>query len=276
MRQYISRKELDENGYLTVIGKDYRYMRQVLRLKTGDMVNVRFPDGALYGMTVCRIEEDSRKIIMQVCASSEVEKSENLPEYGEGELNTEFWLFMFVPKSSKLDLIIRQATECGVSKIIPVSSDFSQKGSEKMNFRGDRFERIIKEARQQSGSPVNTVVEDCISVQNVCEMWKEEVLSKQADNLASVGCVLYERTDFSRKVSEVLNEKTANGTKRIGTCAVVCGAEGGISLEEIKLLCGAGFDAVHFKTNILRCETAALYGIAAVQNAVTERYSDDK
>ena len=31
-----------------------------------------------------------------------------------------------------------------------------------------------------------------------------------------------------------------------------------------------GFNLVHFKTNILRAETASLYGIATIQTAFTE------
>ena len=52
--------------------------------------------------------------------------------------------------------------------------------------------------------------------------------------------------------------------------AVVVGSEGGISPEEVELLKAGGFIPVHLKTNILRCETAALYGIAVVQNSLTE------
>ena len=47
------------------------------------------------------------------------------------------------------------------------------------------------------------------------------------------------------------------------------GSEGGISPEEVKLLQEKGlFHPIHFAVNILRCETAALYGIAAVQSAI--------
>jgi 16S rRNA (uracil1498-N3)-methyltransferase len=49
------------------------------------------------------------------------------------------------------------------------------------------------------------------------------------------------------------------------------GAEGGISPEELDFAQKHGFVPVHFATNILRCETAALYGIAALQNAVVEK-----
>ena len=52
---------------------------------------------------------------------------------------------------------------------------------------------------------------------------------------------------------------------------MVVGAEGGISPEEINELQDNGFIPIHFDTNILRCETAALYGVAAVQTVLGEK-----
>lgn len=258
MRQFISESDLDKNGLLEISGKDFKYFRQVLRLKSGDMVLVRLPDGSLKNMTLCRADDSAKKIVLQVCAD------ENQKE----EFQTEFYLFMFVPKSSKFDLIVRQATECGISKIFPVSSDFSQKGAEKMNFRGERFERIIKESRQQSGSAVQTEVEDCIDVQKVCEIWQEEIRKSKEGDYNILSCVLYERSEFTQNLSSAV--QTLDSSKKIKKCALVVGSEGGISPDEIKKLLDAGFFAIHFETNILRCETAALYGTAVLQNAVFE------
>ncbi|MBP5463703.1 MAG: RNA methyltransferase, partial [Treponema sp.] len=52
--------------------------------------------------------------------------------------------------------------------------------------------------------------------------------------------------------------------------AVMVGAEGGISPSELERAKDSGFIPVHLETNILRCETAALYGLAVLQNAVVE------
>ena len=62
--------------------------------------------------------------------------------------------------------------------------------------------------------------------------------------------------------------------------AIAVGSEGGISPSEAAALEEAGFIPVHFQGNILRCETAALYGIAsvqaAVQTAVLQRNKEEK
>lgn len=255
MRQFISNKN-PENGILTLVGKDFRYLHQVLRLSVGDMFCVRVPNGELLNTTVAKIDENEKKIILQICdlVSETNNLSENLPNASLKEIV----LFMFVPKPSKFELIVRQATECGVSKIIPVASEYSQKGAEKMNFKGERFERIIKEARQQSGSAVNTQVESVVSLKEACEIWKKETESEDC-----FGCALYERSDFTVSMKEAFAEKS-----NIRKAAIVVGSEGGISPEEIKILKDSGFIPVHFKTNILRCETAALYGIAVLQNLI--------
>ncbi|MBP7479816.1 MAG: RNA methyltransferase, partial [Spirochaetaceae bacterium] len=51
------------------------------------------------------------------------------------------------------------------------------------------------------------------------------------------------------------------------------GCEGGFSKKEMEMLDEAGFKHLHFNTNVLRAETAALYGIAVIQNAVMEKKS---
>lgn len=256
MRQYVSDCQPDKKGLLTVSGKDYRYMKQVLRLAVGDMLKVRLPDGRLQNTTVCRINESERSIVLQVCADTETGQNQpqDLPEL-------DMWLFQFVAKGSKMDAIVRQATECGVSTIVPVLGTYSQAGGGEKNFRSDRLLRIIKEARQQSGSAMDTRILDAMPLEEALALWKEEHGSAE-DSFAAV---LYERTEDTQALHKAVAQK------KIRHVALAVGAEGGISPEEILLFRQGGFVPLHFKTNILRCETAALYGIAALQNAITEQ-----
>ncbi len=213
-------------------------------------------------MTVCRINEKSKEILLQICDTlAEGKNFENQPEETQSIEETEFILFMAVPKPAKFEQIIRQATECGVSKIVPVKTEFSQTGSEKMNFRSERFEKIIREARQQSGSPVNTRIENLIKFNELPDYWKSG--SGNLSDNEKLAVVLYERNNSTVSIFQAC-EKIKNPKK----IALFCGSEGGISPDEIEVLKSAGFTAVHLKTNILRCETAALYGIAAIQSII--------
>ena len=53
--------------------------------------------------------------------------------------------------------------------------------------------------------------------------------------------------------------------------SVLIGPEGGLAEAEVALLTGAGFQAVHFDTGVLRVETAATFALGAVMTIMQER-----
>jgi len=272
MRQFILEKQTVKNGLVSLDGKDFRYLRQVLRVKVGDMVNVRLPDGKLQNTTVAQIDDKSKKITLQFCATTnlddEVEKSITRGVQSsqlEGKISSvEYWLFQFLPKAQKLEQIVRQATECGIAYILPVIGEYSEKNSlyALEGNKKERIERIIKEARQQSGSPVDTKILSPLSLPEALELWNQK--NDEERDSKALGFVLSERDDCQDNLKKVISENP--GAKRL---AIAVGSEGGISPAEVSLLQEKGlFHPIHFAVNILRCETAALYGIAAVQSAI--------
>ncbi len=277
MRQFISREFPDKKGLLRICGKDFRYLRQVLRLKPGDMLSVRFSDGTLQNTTVCAVDENSKEIVLQICGKSE--NSENLDvtrgtkaeEVQNSSPEIEYFLFQYIAKPVKMEQIIRQATECGVKYVIPVCGEFSQKQNilSMQHSKKERIERIVREARQQSGSPVETEILEPVSTENAISFWQEKKSFSSADSSEknSVAVVLWERNEKTVSLKKIIQPENSEKIKKI---AIVVGCEGGISPAEIDLLLSAGFNAIHFPGNILRCETAALYGIAAVQSALNQ------
>lgn len=293
MRQFIVEKGKEKNGLIHLDGKDYRYLRQVLRVRAGDMLSVRLPDGELKNATVAAIDEAGRRVTLQICADTngreggasksitrgvqagEIDGGDEAMSGAEnravnGAAVVEYWLFQFLPRPQKFELIVRQATECGVAVIVPVIGDFSEKSSAQaiIGSKRERLERIIKEARQQSGSPVDTKVTEPVSLDKALEMWKEAVGTDGVSSPdASVAFVLSERGDCGGNLRAVVER--AGGCGKIKRAAIAVGSEGGISPQEVKTLEEKGlFEPIHFAVNILRCETAALYGIAAVQSEI--------
>ena len=274
MRQFIVEKSQIKNGLIQLEGKDYRYFRQVLRVRAGDMVSVRLPDGSLSNATVAKIDETSRCLTLQLCADTgktitrgvQAEELTCGAVSANGALMVEYWLFQFLPRPQKFEQIVRQATECGVSVIVPVTGEYTEKSSAEalLGSKKERLERIIKEARQQSGSPVDTKVLEPVDLDKAIEMWKDG-----SESAESVAFVLSERDDCSGNLRAGVQK--AGGLEKIKRAAIAVGSEGGISPEEVKLLEEKGlFLPVHFAVNILRCETAALYGIAAVQSEINQ------
>ena len=113
MRQFILEKQKIKNGLVTIDGKDYRYLRQVLRAKVGDMISVRLPDGTLQNSTVAKVDENAKSIVLQFCAETgqTITRGVQANQIENNVPAVEYWLFQFLPKPQKFELIVRQATE---------------------------------------------------------------------------------------------------------------------------------------------------------------------
>ncbi len=151
---------------------------------------------------------------------------------------------------------MKRATEAGVQAIVLVKSrncvaDISGKESSKLS----RYDAVIKEAIQQSGSVVPTTVEGPIDISKI-----PEDLKRRANGSPTLGLVLHQ-CELEKDQSDLLG--TVKGFA--GTTAIVVGSEGGLTNEECNKLLQAGFKAILLKTNILRCETASIYAIGAIQ-----------
>ena len=169
----------------------------------------------------------------------------------------EIILLQWVLKGSKTDTIVRQATEAGVRAVLPVIGEFSV--AKKQNpAQLERFKRIIKEARQQSGSPVETVVMEPAPLADALNTVKALV-----PPATSVFAQCSESAGTSVGIHQLLAAKPSH-------IVLAIGAEGGISPAEAAVLRNASFQTIHFKTNVLRAETAALYAIAAAQTIINE------
>ena len=261
-------------------------MSRVLRLQSGTPIDVRLSDGRFVSMLFCADKTEpflaaadttAAKATAQngattaACAKtgasavSPADEESGVKTQCAAAFGPELWLFQFVPKAQKIDLIVRQATECGVSRIVPVKGEYSPPSQG----RTERWHRIIREARQQSGSPTATLIQEPLGAHEAAALWRG-----QSAALQSAAFMLCERPLKADDSSCSLFSRIAGAVQKAGghlqRIALAVGCEGGISPDERILFEQSGFMPIHFKTNILRTETAALYGLAALQSAVTE------
>lgn len=258
MRQLILENQSIKNGTILLESKDFKYLRQILRVKVGDMITIRL-NGELQSSTVASIDDNSKKIILQICANPSKNKTITRGVQAEQTSqilnNREYWLFQFIPRPQKFEQIVRQSTECGISVIVPIIGEYSEKSSilALQGNKKERLEKIVKEARQQSGSPIETKVFSPMTLEKALSIWENDE--------KSLGIVLSERNENSENLK---NQIIKSNFEKI---CIAVGCEGGISPNEMQILTkNKLFHPVHFAVNILRCETAALYGIAAVQS----------
>ena len=266
MKQFIIEQEPDGNGLLTLSGKAFVYLIKVRRMREGDILPAVLPQSGTADMVIDSINTAKKTLRLKrrptpfsvsgtAAAGTTNEAANTSPAYAAPA--AELILLQWVLKGSKTDTIIRQATEAGVRAVLPVIGEFSI--AKKQNpAQLERFRRIIKEARQQSGSPIDTIVMEPAPLAEALNTLKTLVPAA-----TTVFAQCSEAAATSVGFHQLLAEKPSH-------IVLAIGAEGGISPAEAAVLRDAEFQTIHFKTNVLRAETAALYAIAAAQIIINE------
>jgi 16S rRNA (uracil1498-N3)-methyltransferase len=258
MKQFILTALPNEDGIIRLYGKDYHYLVRVRRLRSGSVFQALLPGGT---ETAVKILSTVDGILIGRCLA-DVEKA------AAGVSLPPVILFQGLPKGTKMDLIVRQAAEGGVSAVVPFESEFSAaKIRPGMDERLRRWERIIREARQQSGSVIPTAVEEPCTVDGLLDRWAA-LTQKQPQG---VGILLHQEP----LASPALEQGTFHGYlyKRPEFVVVAVGPEGGFSPGEAARFIEEGFKPLVMGSTILRTETAALYAVAAVRIILLESAS---
>jgi 16S rRNA (uracil1498-N3)-methyltransferase len=187
-----------------------------------------------------------------------------------------------------MDLIVRQAAEGGLSEVVPFAAERSvAKAEDPASRRGGgerrrRWERIIREALQQSGSTVPTALHASLDGEGLFAYWGE----LRAAHPGALGILFHqdmENTEDSENTGDTapdsspdplalgsLHQYLSNNPDLV---ALAIGPEGGFSPAEVSRFLAAGFKPFKMGTTILRTETAALYGAAAVRIILLESAS---
>ena len=266
MKRFVLSAPPEADGRIRLYEKDYHYLVRVRRLTSGMYFDAVLPGGE---ETRIRILSTENKTLTGEClealeqVSAKQVSQERVPSKrvsASGATLPPIALFQSLPKGAKMDLIVRQATEGGLSFIVPFQSEFSTaKFGKNSNEKIKRWERIIKEARQQSGSAIETEILSPCGFDALLQYW--ESLKKKYKR--PIGILLHQ---------DPLEKGTFHGYLDNSPDFVVLavGPEGGFSPGELKLFLEAGFHPLIMGSNILRTETAALYGAAVIRIILLE------
>ena len=252
MRLFLLPRDFKNQDTLTLKGKDYNYLINALRLKEGQALTGRDRDGRLWDLRIETVSKGSCTLSARP-AKEEKATTDALPQ---SRPLKPIILYQCLPKGRKADEIIKKATEAGVQAIVLVKSRNCVASLEgKEDSRLSRYDAIVTEAIQQSGSTVPTRVDGVIDIRDI-----PQDLRNRSQGLPTLGLVLHQVA-----LSERQDDLYSCVKGFDGCTALVVGPEGGLEEDECMALLQAGFKAVLLKTNILRCETASIYAIGAVQ-----------
>jgi 16S rRNA (uracil1498-N3)-methyltransferase len=284
MRQFILPDDWDGGPNCRVEGGRARYVARVLRLGPGDSFPARDASGRAWA---CKVLESSPESLLLAVSPPPAEAeapgayapdirhgrpSPGPAAAGEPDLAAaaipaataapRIILVQGLPKGAKMDLIVRQAAEAGVAAVVPLlSSRSAARGEGTGRERRSRWDRVVREALQQSGSSVSTKVLEPVQ------------LSGLADTLAALGLgpecprILFHEAPLAQSS---LHGYLSQAPQALALCV---GPEGGFAPDEAQSLVAAGFRPLRLAGAILRAETAALYAVAAAQTILSERSS---
>ena len=259
MKQFILKEEPD-NNIVRLDGNDYHYLVRVRRLAVGEFFPALLPDGK---ETLVQILSVDNGFLTGKCGEKVTDTNlkvtvTNLPQ---------IILFQALPGGDKMDLVVRQAAEGGIAGIVPFVSEYSlikPKPSQKTNIAGgqkfNRWQRIIKEARQQSGSKIATTIQPPMSMEEMFNYWEE--LKKDG----ALGLLFHHQGVAKESLHGYLNIYP-------NIVVLAIGPEGGFSGSEVSVFLKNGFKPLTIGDTVLRTETAALYCAAATRIILLERDS---
>ncbi len=239
MPRFFIDAKAQKSDTVTLVGEDARHIALSLRMAKGDAVTVSGPDGVEYECVLTDIHPES--VVAEV-----VREKLNLTESP-----CEIRLYVGLPKGDKLDLIIQKATELGVAKIIPFSSErcVVKPDAGSADKKLQRRQRIAEEAAKQCG---RGRIPEVVHPMRFADAVKDAAA-------ADVPLFLYEG-EGTESLYPVLKEKLRRGA----TVSVMTGAEGGFSPSEVEAAVSLGMKSCGIGRRILRCETAPLYVLSAV------------
>ena len=236
---YVENQQINENN-ITIINDDVKHIKNVLRYKIGDEIDVCDENGVRYKTKIENFEQD--KVNLKILdISNEIT-----------ECNINITLYQGLPKSDKMDLIIQKCTELGVKTVVPVITDrvivkLDEKSESK---KIDRWQKIAKEAAKQSGRQIVPTIENTINLKNSIEK-----LSKYDIVIMPYEC---EKERLIKKILKKLDESVKN-------IAIIIGPEGGFSDNDVEILKKCkNLEKVSLGPRILRTETAGLATLAMV------------
>lgn len=241
VRFFISPEE-PVGRFLVLTGENAAHGK-VLRLKAQDAVTVCNGQGQEWRCTVSDVSPGQISLVVQ----------ESREAASESAIRAS--IYMAFPKSDKLEHVIQKATELGAFEIVafPSARCVSRPDSKSLTKKLERWQKIAQSAAEQSGRG---------RIPRVLVLGSyAEALARAAQ--ADLGLLFYEN-----ERATTLRMALESGPWR--SVSLLTGPEGGLEEAEVEEARQAGLKICTLGRRILRCETAPLCALSAVQYAAGE------
>jgi len=238
MRRFkINAGTIEDSAYV-ISGPDAQHMINVLRLKAGDQVVLFDGTGWEYAATIRAISR------------GEVQLAVLNSQPGLAESPARITVAQGFLKDKKMDTLIRQLTELGISRWVPFCGvrSVARPDAARLAKRTSRWRKIATEALKQCRRSQPPTIEPAVDFNTMLELAAS----------AAVKLICWEAAAAPLR-------DAIPGAMPKGEVFIILGPEGGFAENEIEQACRSGFQTVSLGPRILRAETATLAAGALVQ-----------
>lgn len=221
------------DGEYVILDKgDTHHLLHVMRARVGDRIEVV----ASQKLFLAKVES---LLPLTIIVIHSIEQKSELP--------FDVTLIFPLAKGDKIELVLQKAAELGVKNIFLVNTRYCVVKMDQLSFekKKERYMKILKEASEQSH---RLAIPNLYGVVDISHL-PSFAFSKQ-------NYVAYEKLSDHGVIFPFLKEKSS--------ITYFVGPEGGFSEEEIDILVKQGFTPISLGGRILRCETAAIYGLSVI------------
>lgn len=233
MQHFFVTPDMVSDTEIYITGQDVNHMKNVLRMKIGEQVEISDGNNLKYLCDVSAYEAD--RVVLKI-----VERKE-----ADTELASRLYLFQGLPKNDKMELIVQKAVELGACEIIPVSMKrcVVKLDAKKVAKKVERWNSISESAAKQAGRSI---------IPEVTEVMSYEQALKKAQKLDIV-LMPYELAKGMEETKQIISK-----IQRGQSVGIFIGPEGGFEREEVDRAIESGAYPVTLGRRILRTETAGL------------------
>lgn len=234
-RVFVREASAGADGVLALPRDAADHVSKVLRLKVGATIVVFDGSGGERSAEIVGVERKDVRVRLGELRCVERESF------------LEIVLLQSLARGEKMDWVVQKATELGITRIIPVTSDRSvvQLDADRAAKRVEHWRAVAIGACEQSGRNRVPEITEPMNVRAACE------------SQAGVDLRVQLHPEATERISDV------STTPR--SVALLIGPEGGLDAAEAAEALSLGFAPLRFGPRVLRTETAAIAGITALQ-----------
>jgi len=234
MRRFFIEQKINDTQNLEITGQPAHHIRNVLRFKKNDTIILFDGTGFDYKAKINNISNTSIQTTI-------FEKY-----FSKTEPPIKITLAQAMLKEKKMDTLIRQATELGISQWIPFICErtIPKPNKNKMSSKIKRWQKISSEAAKQCKRSQLLEINNLITFSQLMALNKSDL-----------------KILFWEKSSHLLDEQK-NKPENI---LLVLGPEGGFSPEEVEMAKINSFIITSLGPRILKAETATISACTLVQ-----------